>query len=109
MATFPYTIGESAPLGFPVFQYDGTPLPTDGLAVRLVVYLTGEDLILPGTWESGPIDIGAGPVIHPSIASFAVTPESLPLAAKPYSCGLQIDDGSGWRTIDTNLIDVRRP
>ena len=109
MATFPYTIGESGALGFPVFQYDGTPLPTDGLGVRLVVYLPGADLILTGTWESGSIDIGNGPVIHPSIASFAATPESLPLAAKPYSCGLQIDDGSGWRTIDTHLIDVRRP
>ena len=109
MATFPYTIGESGTLGFPVFQYDGTPLPTDGLGVRLVVYLPGADLILTGTWESGTIDVGSGPVILPSIASFAVTPESLPLAAKPYSCGLQIDDGSGWRTIDTHLIDVRRP
>ena len=37
MATVPYTIGESAPLGFLVFQYDGTPVPTDGLAVHLVV------------------------------------------------------------------------
>lgn len=109
MATFPYTIGESGTLGFPVFQYDGTPLPTDGLGVRLVVYLPGADLILTGTWESGSIDIGNGPVIHSSIASFAVTPENMPLAAKPYSCGLQIDDGSGWRTIDTHLIDVRRP
>lgn len=59
MATFPYTIGESGTLGFPVFQYDGTPLPTDGLAVRLVVYLTGADLILPGTWESGTISTWA--------------------------------------------------
>ena len=109
MATVPYTIGESGTLGFPVFQYDGTPLPTDGLAVRLVIYLTGADLILPGTWESGTIDVGAGPVIHSSIATFAVTPENMPLAAKPYSCGLQIDDGSGWRTIDTHLIDARRP
>ena len=109
MATFPYTIGESGTLGFPVFQYDGTPLPTDGLGVRLVVYLPGADLILTGTWESGSIDIGNGPVIHSSIASFAVTPENMPLAAKPYSCGLQIDDGSGWRTIDTHLIDARRP
>ena len=109
MATVPYTIGESGTLGFPVFQYDGTPLPTDGLGVRLVVYLPGADLILTGTWESGSIDIGNGPVIHSSIASFAVTPENMPLAAKPYSCGLQIDDGSGWRTIDTHLIDVRRP
>ena len=109
MATFPYTIGESGTLGFPVFQYDGTPLPTDGLGVRLVVYLPGADLILTGTWESGSIDIGNGPVIHSSIASFAVTPENMPLAAKSYSCGLQIDDGSGWRTIDTHLIDARRP
>ena len=54
MATFPYTIGESGALGFPVFQYDGTPIPTDGLAVRLVVYLTGDDLILPAPGRAGP-------------------------------------------------------
>lgn len=111
MATIPYYIGETGTLGFPVSQYDGTPIATTGLGCRLTVYLTGADLVLTGTWQSGQI-VPPGetvPITHPAIASFAVTPESMPLSARVYPCGLSINDGTGWRVIGTHFIDARRP
>lgn len=111
MATIPYVVGESGTLGFQINQYDGSPMPLDGLDLRLTVYLPGADLILPGNATSGEVvpPLGGAPIMHPSIASFDVTPENLPLSARVYRCALLINDGSGWRTIGDHLIDVRRP
>ena len=109
MATIPYIIGESGTLGFPVNEYDGSPIDPTGLGCRLTIYQDGPDLHLIGTWESGPVDDGSGPITHPAIASFAATPETMPLHATAYPCGLAIDDGTGWRNIGNHIIDVRRP
>lgn len=109
MATIPYVVGESGTLGFPVNQYDGSPIDPAGLGCRLTIYQDGPDLHLIGTWESGPVDDGSGPITHPAIASFDAIPETMPVAARAYRCGLAIDDGTGWRVISTHIIDVRRP
>ena len=57
MATIPYVIGESGVLGFPVNEYDGSPIDPAGLGCRLTIYQDGPDLHLIGTWESGPVDL----------------------------------------------------
>lgn len=108
MGTKEYNIGETGTLGFPVSQYDGTPIDTAGLDVRLTVYRPGDDVTLLGTWISDEIDEGSGPITHTAIASFAVTPETFPLNARPYKCALEINDGTGWRVIGNHLIDARK-
>lgn len=108
MATITHRAGEPGTLGFAVDQFDGSPMPTEGLDVRLVVYLAGADLILPGRWETGEVVLTGRPVTHPSIAAFSVTPESLPIPARVYRCALQIDDGTGWRTLDEHVLEVRK-
>ncbi len=109
MTTISYIAGETGVLGFPVNQYDGTPIDPEGLGCRLTIYQPGPDLYLIGTWESGELDEGAGPFEHPAIASFSTTPETMPAFQRVYRCGLEIDDGTGWRVISTHIIDVRRP
>lgn len=109
MATFPYVIGESGTLGFPVNQYDGISISPDGLGCRLTIYQDGEDLHLVGNWQSGQVDDGTGPIVHPAIASFTVTPATMPIFARAYRCALEINDGTGWRVIGNHIIDARRP
>ena len=110
MATIPVNLGEAGTLGFPVDQPDGTPMPLDGLSIRLVVYLTGADLILPGYAASGEYRYPDGRVVdHPSIASFDF-PADLPLNARAYKCAVQIMQGD-WSTLEghNHILDARRP
>lgn len=109
MATIVYRAGESGTLGFVAGQFDGGPLPTEGLAVRLIVHLAGADLILPGEWRSGEVVSLDGLITHPSIAAFGINPDTMPLPPRAYRCSLQIDDGSGWRSLDEHVLEVRRP
>lgn len=110
MTTIPHILGEPGTLGFPVDQPDGTPMPLDDLLLRLIVYLPGADLTIPGWADSGEFMFPDGPRDHPSIAAFDM-PADLPLMARAYRCAVQIDAGSGWRTLEahTHIIDVRRP
>ncbi len=112
MATVPLIIGESGTLGFPVDQPDGTPMPLDGLALRLSIYLRGALLILPGHAASGAYRYPDGRVVdnHPSIAAFDFSDE-LPLAARAYRCAVQIETPTGWSTLEghNHIIDARRP
>lgn len=110
MATFPYIMGESGTLGFPIDQFDGKPMPLDGLGLRLVIFLAGADLVIPGRADSGPVTTPSGGIVdHPSIAAFELTPENTPAHPRLYRCALQINDGNGWKNLPggEHLINVR--
>ena len=109
MAILTYILGEPGVLGFPIDQPDGTPMPLADLALRLVIYLTGADLVVPGYATSGEFLFPYGVRNHPSIAAFDV-PADLPLAARPYKAAVQINSGSGWHTLEGHIhtIDARR-
>lgn len=111
MSTINYIIGESGTVGFPIDQPDGTPMPLDGLSIRLVVYLRGADLIIPGYAASGPFMFPDGTVRdHPSIAAFDFSAE-LPLFARLYPCAVQISTGTLFATVEghNHYINARRP
>ena len=111
MATIVYRAGETGTLGFPVDQVDGTPMPLGGLGIRMVIYLPGADLIVPGYASSGEIKPPYGPPVeHPSIASFDATPENFPQVPRAYRTVLQINDGTGWQTLAgfDHILEVRR-
>lgn len=110
MAVARYLVGESGVLGWPIDQFDGTPMPLEDLGLRMVVYLTGADLIIPGHIESGEVSTPDGEIVnHPSIMAFDVTPENMPLRPRSYRCALQTDDGTGWQTLpgEEHYIEVR--
>lgn len=112
MATLEYVIGEEGTLGFPVDQPDGSPMPLDGLSLRLVIYRAGADVIVPGYSDSGDYQYPDGRVVedHPSIAAFDFTSD-IDLDARAYRAALQISDGGEWSTLDghNHIIDARRP
>lgn len=107
MATIDYIQGEARVLGFVMDQYDGTPLPLDGIGLRLTIHVPGNDIRIDGTGTTGEIDLGAGPIRHPSIASFALSPANMPTCANLYRISLDIDDGTGWRVFQQSFIDIR--
>lgn len=112
MATFNYIMGETGTLGFPIDEFNGEPMPLDGLGLRLVIYLAGADLIIPGRADSGEVNTPAGEIVtHPSIAAFDLTPENMPMGPRLYRCALQLDDGTGWQTLPgfDHLLNVRMP
>ena len=109
MATFPYIMGESGTIGFPVDQWDGSPMPLNDLGLQLVIYLPGADLVIPGTATSGQVASISGVIDHPSIAAFKLSPENTPMRPRVYRCALQINDGTGFKTLagGEHLINVR--
>lgn len=98
MTTLPYNLGETTTLGFAVDQADGTPMPLEGLQLRVVVFLTGADLVIPA-YAVADYVTPAGQteqVWHPSIISFDLTPENFPLPPRLWPCAPEINDGTGW-------------
>ncbi|WP_062560990.1 hypothetical protein [Paracoccus aminovorans] len=101
MTTLPYNLGETTTLGFAVDQADGTPMPLDGLQLRVVVFLTGADLVIPA-YAVADYVVPPGEteqVWHPSIISFDLTPENFQLLPRLWPCAPEINDGTGWRQL----------
>lgn len=109
MIVIQYIVGATGTLGFPIDQWNGTPMPLNDLELRLVIYLTGADLVIPGTATSGEVATLSGVVVHPAIAAFQLTPENTPMLPDLYRCALQVDDGTGFKTLSGGeyLINVR--
>lgn len=111
MGTVTYRLGESGELGFPVDDPFGVPMPSAGLAARMVVERDGPDLIVMGRWSSGEIAVDRNDLTHPSIMTFDVTPATFPLPPRVHRAVLQVDDGvHGWRTLPGGdfHLDIRR-
>lgn len=111
MTTLAYTIGEAGTLGFPADQPDGTPMPLDGLTMRLAIYQAGADIFIPGYASSGPFLFPDGTTRdHPSIIAFDF-PADLDLDARAYRCAVQILVDATWSTLEghNHIIDARRP
>ena len=111
MATIDYILGERGTLGFPADDFGGSPMDLAGLALRLVIYRGGDDLILPGYATTGELaTIDGGEIDHPSIIAFDFTPEVM-LTPRAYPCAVQVNDGTGWRTLPGSdfTLDARKP
>lgn len=111
MGTVTYRAGEAGTMGFPIDDPTGQPMPTAGLAARMVVERDGPDLIVTGRWSSGEVLIDGVQMTHPSIMAFDVTAETFPLPPRVYRAALQVDDGvHGWRTLPGGdfHLDIRR-
>lgn len=111
MSTVLYRSGEAGTLGFPIDDPTGRPMPTAGLAARMIVYCDGPDLVVPGRWSSGELLIDGRRLDHPSIMAFDIDQATIPLRPRLYKAVLQINDGAqGWQTLpggDFNL-QIRR-
>lgn len=99
METVVYRLGEVGTLGFPIDDPTGEPMPLGGLGLRLVVYLLGADLVIPGYASTGEILFGGVELIHPSIMAFDIEADTIVLPPLVYRAALQVNDGSGWRTL----------
>lgn len=111
MATIDYILGERGTLGFPADDFGGSPMDLAGLALRLVIYRGGDDLILPGYATTGELaTIDGGEIDHPSIIAFDFTPAVM-LTPRAYPCAVQVNDGTGWRTLPGSefTLDARNP
>lgn len=112
MATIDYILGERGTLGFPADDFGGTPMDLRGLDLRLVIFRAGDDLMIEGYASSGQIaGPGGGEIEHPSIITFDVTPDEMPTVPRAYPATLQINDGTGWRTMPDSdfVLNVRNP
>lgn len=111
MTTITYNLGEPGTLGLPADDFDGRPMDLAGLALRLVIYRGGDDLILPGYATTGELAvIDGGEINHPSIIAFDFTPAVM-LTPRAHPCAVQINDGTGWRTLPGSefVLNVRNP
>ena len=98
MTTLPYNLGETATRGFAINQADGTPMDLADLQLRVVVFLTGSDLVIPA-YAGADYVIPPGEteaVWHPSVIMFDLNPGNFPLPPRLWPCAPQINDGSGW-------------
>lgn len=99
MTTLPYNLGETATLGFAINQADGTPMDLADLQLRVVVFLTGDDLVIPA-YAGADFVVPPGEteaVWHPSVILFDLSPENFPLGPESFwACAPEINDGTGW-------------
>lgn len=111
MDPIPYIMGETRTAGIPIDQIDGTPMPLDGLAMRLLIDLgDGTEMIIPMWADSGEVMTTTGQIVdHPSIAAFQMSPANTPPLPDLYRCLLQVDNGKGFKTLadGDHLFHVR--
>lgn len=89
MATFPIASRSRRLSAFRSLHTTTRPSTRRALGCRPTVHLTGSDLVLTGTWEKRR----RRPAGRDCPDHAPCPPESLPLSARVYACGLSIDDG----------------
>ncbi|MDB6177945.1 hypothetical protein PAF17_10575 [Paracoccus sp. Z330] len=103
-----YRQGEAGTLGFPVIDPEtGAPWDATGLDARMVIYLDGVDLVLPGYWltDQQVIDDGVA-MPAATVMAFDIASDSILLPPRVYRAALQIEGRNGWRTLPDGEINI---